>query len=51
MKRKIKGVRIKPAKELNNEDAELEEIYADNVVIAVGRKGANWLVNMCESII
>lgn len=48
MKRKIKGVRIKPAKELNNEDAELEEIYADNVVIAVGRKGANWLVNMCE---
>ena len=47
-KGKIKGVRIKPAKELNNEDAELEEIYADNVVIAVGRKGANWLVNMCE---
>ena len=45
-KGKIKGVRIKPAKELNNEDAELEEIYADNVVIAVGRKGANWLVNM-----
>ena len=47
-KGKIKGVRIKPAKELNNEDAELEEIYADNVVIAVGRKGANWLVIMCE---
>ena len=30
------------------EEAELEEIYADNVVIAVGRKGANWLVDMCE---
>ena len=44
----IKGVKIKPSKELMNEEAELEEIYADKVVIAVGRKGANWLVNMCE---
>lgn len=24
-----------------------QEIYADKVVIAVGRKGANWLVDMC----
>ena len=35
-----KGVKVR--------SAEIEEIYADNVVIAVGRKGANWLVDMCE---
>lgn len=46
-KDKIKGVKVKPANQLLNEDAELEEIYSDNVVIAVGRKGANWLVDMC----
>ena len=38
-----KGVKIKNVK--NNEK---EEIYGKNVIIAVGRKGANWLVNMCE---
>ena len=27
---------------------EKEEIYGDNIIVAVGRKGANWLVNMCE---
>ena len=36
----VKGVKI------NKENT--REIYADNVVIAVGRKGANWLVEMCE---
>jgi len=45
---KIKGVKIKPSKEIENEEAPLEEIYADNVVVAVGRKGANWLTNMCD---
>ncbi len=25
-----------------------EEIYGENIIVAVGRKGANWLVNMCE---
>ncbi|MBR2289426.1 MAG: FAD-binding protein [Clostridia bacterium] len=45
---KIKGVKIKPSKEVENEEAELEEIYADNVVIAVGRKGANWLSDICN---
>lgn len=40
-----KGVKVKSVK---SKEAELQEIYADNVVIAVGRKGANWLVNMCE---
>ena len=44
----IKGVKIKPAKEVENEEAELEEIYADKVVIAVGRKGANWLSDICN---
>ena len=45
---KIKGVKIKPAKDVENENAELEEIYSDKVVIAVGRKGANWLTEMCN---
>lgn len=40
-----KGVKIKS---VNKKDAEVQEIYGNNVVIAVGRKGANWLVNMCE---
>lgn len=40
-----KGVKVKSAKEKDNT---LEEIYGKNVVVAVGRKGANWLVNMCE---
>ena len=40
-----KGVKVRSAK---NKDTNLEEIYGKNVVVAVGRKGANWLVNMCE---
>ena len=44
---KIKGVKVKPSKNIDDE-TELEEIYADNVVVAVGRKGANWLTNMCS---
>jgi len=43
-----KGVKIKPSKEIENEEYQTEEILADNVVVAVGRKGANWLVDMCE---
>ena len=39
----IKGVVIKH----NNSD-EIEEIYSDSVVLAVGRKGASWLSNMCK---
>ena len=42
----VKGVRVKEAKYIDD-DVELTDIYADNVVIAVGRKGANWLTNMC----
>lgn len=40
-----KGVKVKSAK---SKETNVQEIYGDNVVIAVGRKGANWLVNMCE---
>ena len=44
----IKGVRIKLAKYIEDEEAELTNVYADKVVLAVGRKGANWLADMCE---
>ena len=44
--KKIVGVKIT---ELNNKTSkEIKEVYSDKVVIAVGRKGANWLVDMCE---
>ena len=45
---KIKGVKIKPSSKASDDDYKLETIEADNVVIAVGRKGANWLTNICE---
>ena len=45
----VKGVKIKTAKEVDNEEAETETIYADKVILAVGRKGANWLVNVCNN--
>lgn len=38
---KVEGVKVKNIKN------EKEEIYADKVVLAVGRKGANWLSDMC----
>lgn len=45
----IKGVKIRDAKYAYDEEyTEDEIIKADKVVLAVGRKGANWLVNMCE---
>ena len=37
-----KGVKIHRLK-----DKQEQEIYADKVVIAVGRNGANWVVDMC----
>jgi len=40
---KIKGVKI-----ASNKGRDEIEVYSDNVVIAVGRKGANWLSDMCE---
>ena len=44
----VKGVKIKPSSKINDKDAKLETIYGDNVVIAVGRKGANWLTDICQ---
>lgn len=42
----VKGVKIRSSN--SKEDSELTEILSDNVVIGIGRKGANWLVDMCE---
>ena len=39
----VKGVKID-----NLKSQEIEEIHADKVVLSVGRKGANWLVDMCN---
>ena len=44
----VKGVKIKPSSKIDDKDAKLETIYGDNVVIAVGRKGAIWLTNICQ---
>ena len=41
---KIKGVKIKNA----NKPTEVTELTAKKVVLAVGRKDADWLVNMCD---
>ena len=43
---KAKGVKIRAASAKQTD--ETEDIYGENVVISVGRKGANWLVNMCK---
>ena len=40
----IKGVKVHKIKEDKN-----EEIYSDKVVLAVGRKGASWLSDVCNS--
>ncbi len=39
----VKGVKIHKIKEDKN-----EEIYSDKVVLAVGRKGASWLSDICK---
>lgn len=45
----IKGVKIRDAKYANDEEYNDDKIITgENVVLAVGRKGANWLVKMCE---
>ena len=43
---KIKGVKITTFDKTKSE--KIDEIYADKVISAVGRKGANWLSQMCE---
>ena len=46
---KIKGVKIREASAKKSKDIDdMQEVYADKVVIAIGRKGANWLVDMCD---
>lgn len=46
---KVKGVKVRQSKyAYDKEYKEDREIKADKVILAVGRKGANWLVNMCE---
>ena len=45
----IKGVKIRHAKYADNEECHDDQIITgDKVVLAVGRKGANWLVKMCD---
>ena len=45
---KVTAVKIKPAKYANDKKAKCKEIKGKNIVLAVGRKGANWLVNLCN---
>ena len=45
----VKGVKVRPAKYAYDEEYTDDEIITGkNVVLAVGRKGANWLVDMCD---
>ena len=50
----IKGVKTIPSKYMDENvgsglvSAHEQSIYSDKVVLAVGRKGANWLVDMCN---
>ncbi|MBQ9267251.1 MAG: FAD-dependent oxidoreductase [Clostridia bacterium] len=44
----VKGVKTKPSKYVEDDEyTQFEKIYADTVVIGVGRKGAKWLSDMC----
>lgn len=44
----IKGVETFSSFDLEKENKTIKNFYSDNVVVAVGRKGANWLSKMCE---
>ena len=50
----VKGVKIVPSKYVDENNLEPcpesqeKLLYSDKVVLAVGRKGANWLVEMCN---
>lgn len=45
----VKGVNVRKSKyKQYDREEDIETIYADKVVVAVGRKGANWLVDMCD---
>ena len=45
----IKGIKYKESKYIDDETKTETIAYSDKVVLAVGRKGANWLVAMCEN--
>ena len=45
----IKGIKYKESKYIDDETKTETIAYSDKVVLAVGRKGANWLVDMCEN--
>jgi len=42
----VKGVKI-----LNKKSNKKQELFSDNVIIAVGRKGANWLKCVINTIL
>ena len=44
----IEDNKIKGAVIVDNKEKSESKVYSDNVVIAVGRKGANWLSDMCD---
>ena len=44
----VKGVKAYSSFELENEIKNIKEFYSDTVVTAVGRKGANWLSDICN---
>lgn len=41
----VKGVEVKTS---IGKNSQVDKIYGDNVVVAVGRKGAKWLTNICN---
>ena len=45
---KIEGVRIISSKDIGKNENNIKQIYSEKVVVAVGRKGANWLANICD---
>ncbi len=44
----IKGVKVQDSMDYINGKEQTKDIMANKVVLAVGRKGANWLVEMCD---
>jgi len=44
----VKGVKVFSAFEDEKENKNITTIYANDVIIAVGRKGAEWLSEICE---
>ena len=44
----VKGVKVESSQDYVLNRDNIKDIYSSNVVLAVGRKGANWLVDMCD---